>query len=169
MAILKLTRESLRVSAMYTVFVPLIARKSHSGSSNWCKESFGENAVMLSKLSCTWKHFFFLRKKLVCSFEGKTKNFERLSKEQHLEPGAVCQPMCNHVLYQRENQGYCNATVGSTLTLPLPHMQVPHIHQTTTPPKRFPDSWRAFLYLSFLIWKIKRQQGFFCMTKRLWR
>lgn len=113
--------------------------------------------------------FFFLRKKLVCSFEGKTKNFERLSKEQYLEPGAVCQPMCNHVLYQRENQGYCNATVGSTLTLPLPHMQVPHIHQTTTPPKRFPDSWRAFLYLSFLIWKIKRQQGFFCMTKRLWR
>lgn len=34
-------------------FVPLIARKFNAGSSNLCKESFGERVVMLSKLSCT--------------------------------------------------------------------------------------------------------------------
>lgn len=42
----------MKVQSMW-FFVPLTARKFSSGSSNLWEESFGEKAVMLSKLPCT--------------------------------------------------------------------------------------------------------------------
>lgn len=110
MAIPKLTRKNFDEIAVYSFSLwflenSLQAVPSYVKRALEREESCSQNFPVLESM-------FSLRKTKFVTFEGKTKNFKRPSKQQqYLEPGAICQPMCKHILHPRENPEECTPMV----------------------------------------------------------